>query len=453
MATNIVGKSYNIPVSWDGRRYSDQDAVPSFTAPSGLSASPSSSTNTVSWTNGTPSAQTVVYRSLSSTDGFAAIATVSAGATSYDDTGLANGTYYYKAAHTLNSLFSAETSVASGIIASSTGGRTITGSGFGSEPTIVLFDRATGTDGAAYSLSRDVGTYDHFANSTGENEDVRYITHAGRTWMAGRQISTVASNVKELGVPWFITASKYTEYYIEYRFVIPTGFCFPGASPNVNSKTWTQNVSRWKLAWAWNSSYPATTTTDCVFGNLGGSIAVQGNGMQPRYGSDASSQLIYFSTSGLSAVEENLMGCYLKIGATDTSWDGIVETLQANGASVTRNVRTNARPFHGPTSQLPETGHDTFLFNSWSGNVDQSNVQHGWADMYLAVGANSRARVYSHNAPTLAASTQIQNITACKTAWSDTSITLSGMVNPRETLPYMSVISGTGTLHENVSWS
>lgn len=455
LAKTPVSKTFYLATAWNGRKYSQSSDVPEFTPPSSLSVTPSGTTNGLSWTNGTASAQTVIYRSGTETGTYAQIGTVNAGVTSYNDTGLANGTYWYKVAHLYNSNSSALTTGSSGTISGSTGSRTLTGSGFGSEPTVVLFDRATGTDGAAYSLTRDVGTYDHFANSAGEqNDDVRYITHAGRTWMAGRQISTVASNVKEMGTPWFVTPSLYTEYYLEYRVVIPTGYCFPGASPNTNSKTWTYTgtASRWKLAWCWNSAYPSTTTTDCVFGNIGNDVALQGNAMVPRYYNSGSPKKIYYSYSGISAVNENLLGGYIKPGSSESAYDGVVETFQANGSSVNRTVRSDARPWYGDTAALPAIGHDTFVFNSWSGNIDQSNVQHGWADMYLAVGANSRARVYAHNAATIAASTQIYNVTACKSAWSNTSITVTNLAS-RESLPYMSVIAADGTLHENVSWS
>lgn len=339
------------------------------------------------------------------------------------------------------------------VMPSVSGSRIITGSGFGGEPTIINFDRANGTDGSAYSLTSDIGQWTRFNDvGAGKNTDVRYLTHAGRTWMAGRQVSLIHTSSPEIGGVIKQTSQKYTEYYLEYRVVVPTGRCLPGASPNVNSKTWTDTDSRWKLAWAWNSSYSATTTTDCVYPTMVSGLTVAGNAMVPRYGNAVSNSSIAFSLSSFSAVNENVLGTYVKIGSSDTSFDGVMETLQANGVSVTRTVRTNVRPFHGLTNPLPEVGHDVFVFSAWSGNVDQTNVQHGWADLYLAVGPNSQARVYTHNAPTMAASTQIYNVTACKANWLPNSIALNGIL-PRESLPYMSVIAGNGTLYENVDWS
>lgn len=423
-------------------------------SPTALSATASGSTVTIDWTNGEPSASTVIERG---TDGetWPYFITKDPGVDTHDDTGLSDGTYYYRARHYLAGNYSGYTSSDSATVASSAGSRTLTGTGFGSEPTVLIFDRATGTAGASYSLTADVGTWSRYNNvGAGKNTDVRYLSHAGRTWMAGRQISLVGTSAAELGGVILDAESAYSEYYLEYRVVVPTGYCLPGAYPNTNSKTWTDTDSRWKLTWAWNSAYSATTTTDCCYPTLvpTASFSMTGNAMTPRYGSAASNSGVGYSMSLFSATNENIIGAYVKVGTSATAFDGVVETFQANGAAVSRNVITNARPFHGRTDPIPVASHDTFVFCAWQGNVNHTNVQHGWADMYLAVGANAQARVYAHNAPTLAGSSQVYNVTACKSSWSGTSITVTGL-EARESLTYMSVISADGTLHENVSWS
>lgn len=102
LATNVIGKSYNLPVSWDGRRYSDQDAVPAFTAPSSLAASESSGTITLTWTNGTATAETIVERSLTGGGGWSTIATKAATVTTHDDAPGGSGTFYYRVSHLQN---------------------------------------------------------------------------------------------------------------------------------------------------------------------------------------------------------------------------------------------------------------------------------------------------------------------------------------------------------------
>lgn len=102
LATNVIGKSYNLPVSWDGRRYSDQDAVPAFTAPSSLAASESSGTITLTWTNGTATAETIVERSLTGDGGWSTIATKAATVATHDDAPGGSGTFYYRVSHLQN---------------------------------------------------------------------------------------------------------------------------------------------------------------------------------------------------------------------------------------------------------------------------------------------------------------------------------------------------------------
>lgn len=452
--SDMRAKRFRKSLEWDGNGYTLSSRVPEFTAPSNLVVTPSGTTNGLSWTNGTASAQTVIYRSGTQTGTYTQIGTVNAGVTSYNDTGLANGTYWYKVAHLYNSNSSALTTGSSGTISGSTGSRTLTGTGFGSAPTVLIFDRATGSDYTSYSLTADVGTWSAYETIASHSSNVRYITTAGRSWLAGRdvdQLNNPSANVCGLRLN---TGSKYTEYYLEYRVLIPNGRCMPGASPNTNSKTWTDTDSRWKLAWAWNSSYPATTDTDCCYPTLvpTATLRIGGNAMVPNIGTSGTRTA--FDIGMFSASSENILGTYIKIGSTDSTFDGTLERFQHNGASTTRSVSTDARVFYqnGTGGPLPEVGHDVFSFSAWSGNVDQTNVMHVWADMYLAVGSNAQARVYAHNAATLAGSSQVYNVTACKSAWSNTSITVAGLAS-RESLPYMSVIAADGTLYENVSWS
>lgn len=452
--SDIIEKVWNKSAAWDGWVYTNDDQIPTFNPPTTLVATNSGTTNELTWTNGNASAQTIIERGPDGSN-WPELILKDPGVTSHDDVGLSNGTYYYRARHTLNGLYSAYTSNTSATVGTSENSRTITGSGFGGEPTVLIFDRATGPDNTAYSLNADVGSWTQYKTGTfGTNSDVRYLTHAGRTWMAGRAPSQINSTAANTTGVTLITEQKYSQYYIEYRVVIPTGFCAPGAYPNVNSTTWTDTDSRWKLVWCWNTDYPATDVTDIVHATFSGgsTIALSGNGVRPRRGTATSSNNIYFSGSMFSAVEPNIFGTYVSEGTSEAAFDAVLETFQANGASVNRVVHTNARFWYGESGPLPALGHNLFMFGAWSGNINQTNVQHGWADMYLAVGPNSRARVYAHNAPTLAASTQVYNVTACKSAWSNSSITVSGLV-AREALPYMSVISADGTLHQNVSWS
>lgn len=102
MATDVIGKSYNLPVSWDGRRYSDQDAVPAFTAPSSLAASEDTGTITLTWVVGASTAESLLERSLTGDGGWSPIATKAATVATHDDAPGGSGTFYYRVSHIQN---------------------------------------------------------------------------------------------------------------------------------------------------------------------------------------------------------------------------------------------------------------------------------------------------------------------------------------------------------------
>lgn len=114
----------------------------------------------LTWTNGEATATTVIERSLNGSTGWVEIATKNAGVTSHNDTALGNATYYYRVRHLISSVYSSYSSNANGTISGgSSGGSlavggtiTITGTGFGSGTTPVLFqDFESGTVGASTS--------------------------------------------------------------------------------------------------------------------------------------------------------------------------------------------------------------------------------------------------------------------------------------------------------------
>lgn len=114
----------------------------------------------LAWTNGEATATTVIERSLNGSTGWVEIATKNAGVTSHNDTALGNATYYYRVRHLINSVYSSYSSNANGTISGgSSGGSlavggtiTITGTGFGSGTTPVLFqDFESGSNGANLS--------------------------------------------------------------------------------------------------------------------------------------------------------------------------------------------------------------------------------------------------------------------------------------------------------------
>lgn len=156
MAKNGIIKRRRIATAWDGYRYLNSSHVPAVTAPSGLSATPSGTTMSLSWTNGLSNADILVERSPNGSSGWSVIATKTPTTTTHSDTSLANGTYYYRVRHLINATYSDYSSSANGTISGGTAGfahgssYTLTGTGFGtkSEPLPIMFDNfSSGTVG------------------------------------------------------------------------------------------------------------------------------------------------------------------------------------------------------------------------------------------------------------------------------------------------------------------
>lgn len=104
MAKNVNTKNWQLDVAWNDRYYSEATDVPAFTAPSNLQASESSGTITLTWTNGTASAETIVERSLTGAGGWSIIATKTPTTATHDDAPGGSGTFYYRVSHIQNSL-------------------------------------------------------------------------------------------------------------------------------------------------------------------------------------------------------------------------------------------------------------------------------------------------------------------------------------------------------------
>lgn len=166
MAKNVQDKSYNIAIQWDGRGYSEESDVPTFTPPSGLGASEDSGTITLTWTNGTPSASTIVERSNTGSGGWITITTVSAGTATYDDTPGSSGTYYYRVSHTLNGETTSVSSSANATISyvppvSDGDEKTVTITGAGSNVPVSQFQFLGGSYGPIQNAS-DNALFDTF---------------------------------------------------------------------------------------------------------------------------------------------------------------------------------------------------------------------------------------------------------------------------------------------------
>lgn len=107
LAKTINSKNWRLTAAWNGRYYSESADIPTFAAPSSLSTSLATTDITITWTNGTASASTIIERSFTGTSNWTPIATKTPGTTSHVDAGLAAGSYYYRARHDFNGNYTA----------------------------------------------------------------------------------------------------------------------------------------------------------------------------------------------------------------------------------------------------------------------------------------------------------------------------------------------------------
>lgn len=229
MAKNITAKTFNLQVNWDGRRYSDPDAAPTLNAPSSLTATVDGSTIAVSIADNTGGvARHRLYRSTDNST-FTLLTTLSAGTTTYSDTGLFSGTYYYRA--TAIGLADEESSPSNTDSDTVAGGGTsgslavgdlltITGSGFGtSTATIFALDFESASVGAGLSTLGFSTSVSTGPNPTNTHPSVSSTAPYSGTRCAVADISTGGNCAA------YLTGLDVVELYISLhlKYVLVTG--------------------------------------------------------------------------------------------------------------------------------------------------------------------------------------------------------------------------------------
>lgn len=335
---------------------------------------------------------------------------------------------------------------------------TITGTGFGSGPNVILFDSFSGGNAGEVinHTAPEIGEWagDNLLGS-GSVAGPEYYEYNGRNWMTTRKLSEVLNNntINLTGLR-FLTSSDFSEFRFCYRQVLPTGFKFPGTStPN----TTNNNDSNWKMNWFGNSSAgnaagAAGGEPDIILPTNGsaGDVWVSGNNINPRW-YDYNESRWRGAYVGRSATEEDLFMYYQKPETTELGTDGVMEFGNSNASSgFGRKYSDQATIFQGQQGTVNPRVFDMFLFNGWMGNagaLGYENVMPLMTDAYLAVGPNSRACIVVSNASTLSASTEFAVIPP--DSWSDTEVTATKKAH-ESSLDFNHLILADGTLRENL---
>jgi len=325
------------------------------------------------------------------------------------------------------------------------GTESITGTGFGSAADVILFDRMDAySDGLISTLTGpDIGEYIGYDNVTfGAINQAYAITDDGRKWLANRKPTDVALDVKNsCGFKW-ANASHLQDFTFSFRMRVPDGFKFTNA---VSTNTLGGTASRLKMHWMYDSDVGELLDDLVVFTIIGDtSNRVAGNAVSPT---SVSEGFIEYDFSEIDCVNDNL---FLYSQTRETSGganDGIIETMQVTPSFYDRTVLTDCDPFNGSG---PFAGYNEIILSAWLGRnaapLSFADDLMGYADIYISEGANHRARVITHDAATLAASTEMYIVP--HDTWSSTEVTFTPVA--REDLTFRSLILGDGTLRENV---
>ncbi len=327
------------------------------------------------------------------------------------------------------------------------GARTITGVGFGLGPNVVLYDTfQANTSGQLVDLSgADVGSWAGYNNDSAGSSNTAYAYDFNdRTWLATRNPANTSLNASHLSSLQADFGQPYKNFTQAFRWVVPTGFKFTD-SATTNTIGSTSGQSRFKMAWLYEDSI-TTNPDDVVIPTVVASgMSVVGNGVDPR--SQTNGRLSY-SYSDCSGVNENLF-VWSQTENTDSNWDGVIETVQHTNGYYNRTTETDCKPFEANVGTPPFAGYQKAFVPGWYGNHDSfidSQVLYG--DYYFAVGENHRAMLLTHDASTLASSTNVFVIAA--DTWTDGTITYSP--KPYQDQAFVSVIDADGTIQEGLTY-
>jgi hypothetical protein len=313
---------------------------------------------------------------------------------------------------------------------------TITGTGFGTGPTVVLFHRMDGTEGATVGNSDpEIGAW--VGNGFNASANPAYTLHDGRLRLDTAGLSSVYGMRSKR-----ITFSATQQFRVAFRVGVPTGYEWPAGTPTGGPLNGTSHS---KFAWFGNSGYSndgtlsADDCSDIIAGSMiGASCNVTGNsitlasGKRSMMTATTADQLVPGVYALLSYYQEPVPGDIYNVNGTTHRFTSVEGGALENNSVI-------CSPY-GSSSNI-ENNYDVLNIPGYHGNDSGAEVRVAYTDMYLATGANSGKCIVLHDASTLSASTVCYIVPP--DSWSNTSITTIPLVT-RERQPYYTVIDGTG---------
>jgi hypothetical protein len=292
---------------------------------------------------------------------------------------------------------------------------TVTGTGFGNGPNVVIFDdfeKGAGSTGQVIPLtSPKIGQWTKYGQSVGRP---RYhsLANSGTHGWAIRDrtyIQYPTDDSNRMGQFWQVLAQPVSEAFISYQVAVPPGTPFSGAS---TPGTWP-SVSSWKFAWLFDgpSGYGSDNLADmCLPTQIGnGSFWFAGNS-----GNLFSLGNSWWSWNGFNRIAVWLRGN--PAGLSTANGNVLFQAVNAE-KGMTSIYRTDIPAFPSGAS----TQWNQLVMPGWWGNGDWRNFDGVYDDVYVATGPNAAARIEIGDAPTYAASKNLTILTP--SSWSNSQIT------------------------------
>lgn len=278
----------------------------------------------------------------------------------------------------------------------------ISGTGFGSGPTIRLFDDfERGTIGSSISTASTVGAWTRSVNTPNSSD----VAHSG-----SRSMFAIESDVDHQFQLDFPDA---TEMFLSYWVRIPDDNYFPAAT---SPKTFP-TPSAWKFTWLMDSPSGGTVANDdlCLPTYSGvGILQLTGNDYHPA-------PEIRLGTGWWTWTGWNRISVWLKAALPNPTQNG-TWWWQTIGSSVASGSRSQP-VFDSDDNSYDDASIKWVRLNipGWHANGGGAMVNAVYDDIYFATGPNAAARVEIGNNPIYANCTKLAIITP--TEWSDLEIT------------------------------
>ncbi len=293
---------------------------------------------------------------------------------------------------------------------------TITGSGFGAGPNVVLFDDfRSASANQRHAVQAVIGQW----------EVARGVGFEDPKLSNGKGMRVVQDDRGAL-ISRFVFPEPASEVFTSFIGYVPPGYKFPSAVAEKRLPT----VSALKMAWLMDGAkgYSSSTECDYVLGGFGG-------GLYRISSNDSPGPSRFDTRRNIGWAWDTPVRFAYWIKSNGTEQEGTDGLFQAtNGREQVSERYTNYKPWFIPAHARHTWDRINFVGYLRSGPGRNSEEQpassfnegHNFVmdDIYVAIGPNACARVEIGNAPTYAACTRLTLATtgAPGNEWSDTSI-------------------------------